>query len=102
MVLHYVDSHLLTEKGCAMVSKCANSWCPTTRHPHEGKVFRLDIDLGNMAGGDERKTEYIWLCALCPRVMHPKVEVTGDTVTLRLTKNNPLPASTSAPFARVN
>ena len=71
-----------------MVGKCANSWCPTTRHHHEGKLFRLDIDLGNKAGGDERKTAYIWLCACCAQVMHPKVEVNGDTVTLRLTKND--------------
>ncbi len=70
-----------------MVSKCANSWCLTTRHRHEGKLFRLDIDLGNMAGKDERKTEYIWLCTPCAQVMHPKVDVIGDTVTLRLTKN---------------
>ena len=48
-----------------MVSKCANSWCSAIRHNHEGKLFRLDIDLENMAGGDERKTEYIWLCACC-------------------------------------
>jgi hypothetical protein len=61
-----------------MVGKCANSWCPTTRHHHEGKLFRLDIDLGNKAGGDERRTEYIWLCAPCAQVMHPKVEVTGN------------------------
>ena len=54
-----------------MVSKCANSWCSAIRHNHEGKLFRLDIDLENMAGGDERKTEYIWLCACCVLKMHP-------------------------------
>jgi hypothetical protein len=50
-------------------------------------LFRLDIDLGNQAGGHERKTEYIWLCAECAELMHPKVDVIGDTVTLRLTRN---------------
>jgi hypothetical protein len=87
-----------------METKCANSWCPTPRHHHEGKLFRLDIDLGNMAGGNELKTEYIWLCARCAQVMHPKVEVTGDTVTLRLSKNAPmsLMTDTSAVSARVN
>ena len=86
-----------------MVGKCANSWCPTTRHYHEGKLFRLDIDLGNMTGGDERKTEYIWLCACCAQVMHPKVEVNGDTVTLRLTKNDPTRVTdTDASSAWVN
>jgi len=86
-----------------MVGKCANSWCPTTRHHHEGKLFRFDINLGNKAGGNERKTEYIWLCAVCAQKMHPKVEVTGNTVTLRLTKNDPMPgADATALPARVN
>jgi hypothetical protein len=71
-----------------MVGKCANSWCPTTRHQHEGKLSRLDIDLGSVAGKDERKTEYIWLCACCAQVMHPKVEVSGNTILLRLSKND--------------
>ncbi len=87
-----------------MVGKCANSWCPTTRHPHEGKLFRLDINLGSKAGRDERRTEYIWLCAHCAQVMHPKVECTGDTVTLRLTKNLPtrVADSNASSSVRVN
>jgi hypothetical protein len=70
-----------------MPDKCANNWCPTTRHHQEGKLFRLDIDLGNKAGGEERKTEYVWLCALCALEMHPKVVIDGDTISLRLAKN---------------
>jgi hypothetical protein len=86
-----------------MVGKCANSWCPTTRHRHEGKLFRLDIDLGNKAGGNERKTEYIWLCARCAQEMHPMVEVSGNTVRVRLSKNLPmLVADTAASPGRVN
>jgi hypothetical protein len=86
-----------------MVSKCANSRCPTTRHRHEGKLFRLDIDLGNMAGKDERKTEYIWLCSPCAQMMHPKVVVSGDTVTLGLARNASMRlTSAAAPLARVN
>jgi hypothetical protein len=73
-----------------MVGKCANSWCPTTRSHDEGKLFRLDIDLGSKSGKNECKTEYIWLCDRCARVMHPKLEVAGNTVTLRLTKNGPI------------
>jgi hypothetical protein len=49
----------------------------------------LDIALGSKAGGDELKSEYLWLCASCAQKMHPKVEVIGNTVTLRLTKNEP-------------
>jgi hypothetical protein len=86
-----------------MIEQCANSWCPTPRRHHEGKLFRLDIDLGSKTGGDERKTEYIWLCARCAQVMHPKVEVNGDTVTLRLTKNDVMRVvDTALPSARVN
>jgi hypothetical protein len=78
-----------------MVGKCANSWCPTTRHLHEGKLVRLDIDLGNKTGV-ERRTEYIWLCAPCALEMHPKIEVHGDTVRLLLTKNALTVADTPA------
>jgi hypothetical protein len=86
-----------------MVGKCANSWCPTTRHHHEGKLFRLEINLGSRTGGDERKTDYLWLCARCALEMHPKVEVTGDTVTVRLTKNDPTRAAdTALSSVRVN
>ncbi len=84
-----------------MVHKCANAWCPTTRQSHEGKLFRLDLDLGNKAGGSEYKTEYVWLCARCACLMRPKVEVAGNTVTLRLTKID-TPADTVARLQRAN
>lgn len=77
-----------------MTGKCANNWCPTLRTPNEGKLFRLDINLGRKTGGTQRKTEYIWLCARCAAVMHPKVDVAGDVVTLRLTKNVPIKTET--------
>jgi hypothetical protein len=70
-----------------MPDKCANNWCLATRHHQEGKLFRLDIDLGNKAGGEERKTEYVWLCTPCALEMHPKVVIIGDTISLRLAKN---------------
>jgi hypothetical protein len=73
-----------------MARKCANSWCPTSPHHRDGKLFRLDLDLGNKAGGNEQITEYIWLCAPCAQHMRPKVEVTGDTVTVRLSKIAPI------------
>ena len=89
-----------------MVMKCANNWCLAPRQAHEGKLFRLDIDLGTMTGKNERKTEYIWLCACCVLKMHPNVTVTGNTVTVRLTKNDAVPLmgsdATSARVTRVN
>lgn len=85
-----------------MVRKCANSWCSTTRHNDEGKLFRLDIDLGTATGRSERKTEYIWLCACCVLKMHPNVEVSGNTVRVLLTKNSGWAADSSGLSARVN
>lgn len=86
-----------------MPGKCANRCCLTPRRQHEGKLFRLDIDLGNKAGADERKTTYIWLCASCAQEMHPKVEVNGDTVKLLLSKNDPVwVASAAAPPGQPN
>jgi hypothetical protein len=82
-----------------MVEKCANNWCPTTRHHHAGKLFRLDIDLGSKAGGHVIKTEYIWLCASCAQQMHPKVVVTGDTVRVLLSKNESIHAADTAAAA---
>ena len=72
-----------------MLGKCANNSCSALRTEHEGKLFRLDIDIGNTAGGTQRKTAYVWLCASCARQMSPKVSVTGDTVLrLALTCHN--------------
>ena len=86
-----------------MAAKFENRFCATSRQRNEGKLFRLDIDLGNKAGGNERKTEYIWLCDCCAHKMHPKVEVTGDTVTVRLSRNDPsLLAFAPACAARVH
>jgi hypothetical protein len=62
-------------------------------------MFRLDLDFGSKSGDSERKTEYIWLCPDCAQRMHPRVEVNGDKVTVRLSENLPLPlADTTAPL----
>jgi hypothetical protein len=70
-----------------MVRKCANRGCSATRRHQEGRLFRLDIGFGHRAAGDERKTEYIWLCAPCAARMHPEVQCTGNSVVLRLAEN---------------
>jgi hypothetical protein len=88
-----------------MVGQCVNSWCPTPptlRHNQDGKLFRLDINLGNKAGGDERKTEYIWLCAHCALEVHPTVVVTGNTISVRLAKNPVRVTAANASFQRAN
>ena len=86
-----------------MAGKCANRCCLTPRRPDEGKMFRLDIELGNKAGGNERKTAYIWLCARCAQRMHPRVQVTGSTITLLLSMNEPMRgAGSEAAVEQVN
>jgi hypothetical protein len=85
-----------------MAGKCANNWCSAPRTPSAGKLYRLDINLGKTTGGTERKTEYIWLCPRCAEVMRPKVDVAGDTVTLRLTKKLPEVAETNELRERAN
>jgi hypothetical protein len=68
-------------------------------------MFRLDLDLGSKTGDGERMTEYIWLCPDCAQRMHPRVEVNGDSVTVRLSENGPLPladASAAVMRARLN
>src|SRR6266516_4000296 len=61
------------------------------------------LTLAGTTGEDERKTEYIWLCASCAEMMHPEVEVTEDSVVLRLTRNIPmLVADATTLIAAVN
>lgn len=70
-----------------VIGKCANNSCSIVRSQNAGRLFRLDLDIGSKSGAKgERKVEYLWLCTDCAQVMQPKVEVRGDTVTLKLTK----------------
>ncbi len=67
-----------------MSGKCVNESCSAVRGQNEGKLFRIDIDIGSNSRGDERKTEYIWLCARCARTLNPKIEVAGNVLKVRL------------------
>ena len=87
-----------------MTGKCANSLCSAFRYRHgEGKLFRIDVDLGKKSGEHQWKTAYVWLCSRCAREMYPKIEVAGDAVRVRLAKIEPslLSQNSSVP-ARVN
>lgn len=81
-----------------MTAKCANNSCSTLHTQDEGRLFRLDIDVGNTAGETARKTVYVWLCAACARQLSPKVSVHGDTVRLALTGRH----TARFPVPRVN
>ena len=72
-----------------MVGKCANSWCSATQQNHEGKLFRVEIDVANKSGQSRQETTDLWLCARCAAQMDVKVEVAGDTVRVRLSKIRP-------------
>ena len=67
-----------------MQGKCANRLCSSLRTADEGKLFRLDLDIGNAAGENQRRTAYVWLCDSCAREMIPRIEVAGDTVLVML------------------
>jgi hypothetical protein len=78
-----------------MAMKCANRCCPAIRQGDEGKLYRLDLELGSKAGGTECKTDYLWLCDECAQRIHPRIDVCGDTVTVRLTSNRSMPPANS-------
>jgi hypothetical protein len=85
-----------------MAGKCANRACSVSRpQQDEGKLFRVDVGLGNTGGKHQQKTKtlYLWLCGECAQQMHPKVEVSGDRVQVRLGKIAPalLPAQAPGP-----
>ena len=90
-----------------MATKCANRCCTATRNVNEGKLFRLDLDLGSKTGGDEHRTEYMWLCSDCAQRMHPRVEVSGDTIrcgfsrTPDATGRRPLAAAPPMPLGEL-
>lgn len=69
-----------------MAGKCANKLCANSSRQN-GKLFRLDIDIGSTSGASKQKTAYIWLCDACAQKMHPTVEVIDNTVRVRLAKN---------------
>ena len=87
-----------------MSGKCANLGCSISGSSlHPGKLFRLDINLGNAAGECQRKTVYVWLCSRCAQQLRPKVQVVGDTVRVHLSKIDfMLPPKNFGLSARVN
>jgi len=77
-----------------MAEKCANPLCSSLRRPDEGKLFRADIEIGNLAGRHQTKTAYVWLCDRCAVQMNPRIEVSGNTVRLLLAAIPPASVAT--------
>lgn len=77
-----------------MPNRCANPSCCSNRKSREGTMFRLDIELGDLAGRETREYTYIWLCSRCAGTMKPAVEVTRHAVRIRLSAIHKAPAST--------
>jgi hypothetical protein len=68
-----------------LVAKCANVSCAALSSlPQEGKLFRADVDIEDLAGQRTRKTEYLWLCSRCAQTFEPIIEVNKNTVIVRL------------------
>jgi hypothetical protein len=85
-----------------MFGRCANPACSTSRHPDQGKLFRLDVEIGNTAGMTKIKTAYVWLCDGCARRMNPRIEVAGNTVRVLLAALPKPPSLRSSYSASVN
>jgi hypothetical protein len=67
-----------------MAMRCANHSCSAVRRSDEGKLYRLDLELGSLCGGDELHTEYLWLCSDCASYLRPRVQQRGDSVQVLL------------------
>jgi hypothetical protein len=80
-----------------MAARCANPACQAIRHEDEGKLFRIEVELGDKAGTRKLKTGSLWLCRRCVRKMNPKIEVAGNIVRVLLAAIPAVPA----PVARV-
>jgi hypothetical protein len=85
-----------------MVGKCANSCCRVDQNENEGKLFRLDIEVGSTEGSAESRTEYVWLCDCCAQILRPMVEVADKAVRLRLVRKPPGSSSSHIPCAQAN
>jgi hypothetical protein len=76
-----------------MSGRCANPMCSVPRLPEEGKLFRLDIEIGNADGTCGTKTAFVWLCGQCSQAMNPKIEVAGNTVKVLLAAHPVMPVA---------
>lgn len=85
-----------------VVAKCANPVCSAPHAANDGRLFRLDLDIGNSAGEIQRKTMYIWLCSRCARQMSPKVTVKRNSVLIGLALTCHKATGSDLPARRVN
>jgi hypothetical protein len=74
-----------------MGMRCANHCCNAVRQSDEGKLYRLDLELGSLRGEDEHRTEYLWLCSECASYLRLRVQAHGDSVQVRLSARDSAP-----------
>lgn len=55
-----------------MFAKCANYWCPASRHPEE--LSSMEFQFGERLGGGQTEVVCLWLCTRCCREMRPQVD----------------------------
>ena len=63
-----------------MSDRCANPPCSAPRHPNQGKLFCVEIEIGSATCTAQRTTAYVWLCDGCAKQMKPNSEVAGDII----------------------
>jgi hypothetical protein len=65
-----------------MSDTCGNPSCSVSRHPHNGRLFCAEIEIGNA-----RKTAYLWLCDGCSLQMKPQSEVAGEVIRVLISQS---------------
>lgn len=61
-----------------MSDTCGNPSCSVPRRPHDGKLFRAEIEI---SGGAELRRQMmvcVWLCDGCARQMRPEGAIVGE------------------------
>lgn len=71
--------------------RCANRRCSAVRRSNEGKLYRLDLEIASLRGGDEHRMEFLWLCEDCATHLRPRVQQRGDSVQILLSAHQPAP-----------
>jgi hypothetical protein len=67
-----------------MDTKCANRFCSSRRVLEEGKLYRIDLDIADLAGPGKYETFFVWLCDDCALAMVPRLEIAQHCVQVRL------------------
>ena len=71
-----------------MSETCGNPSCFVSRHPDNGKLFCVEIEITSATEVHQRKIAYVWLCDGCARQMKPESEVAGEIIRLLIAQSS--------------